>query len=361
MLCGTSSTCPLTECPRWKNSHDDDINLYRLDKLPCRRDDLNNSCPQYSNQNHDSDDCSDNNGNKDCHKAYENINTVISFLNDQIIPRCEGNDQTVQQCSVDFCGAESYVVLDSAINDDDFSFIHYGKRYLLKNQAVCFYDKKKVLFGYYEGEAVDLLPQSRHSTADQLEIVAHEFGHILIDQIFPNGFANNSDSESKALEESFCDFLAILASRYVQGTWNWIIGPNIDNGIRDFLNPSIAHMDQYKSTAIPNETNDWGYVHTNCGIHSKACAEIIRSIDDFDFLCKLFCLTLLKLEVKKSSEGVPLSFEQSREAMQKAVEEMSDLSEEERDRKLLTIVEAFDSVGIEESEDPANSKVTIKS
>lgn len=353
MLCGTSSTCTLKECPRWQNSYDNDINPYLLDGFPHKLESLKNSYPQYSYNSHTSDDCSDNNGNKDCHQAYENIRRVIDFIDNQIYPLIRNFDYSDTLLS-SFVRHKSYIILQNTDVGSLEVETQWGMADCYKN-AYALYNQE-IIFGQYNDNG-----GQRHSIADQLEVVAHEFCHVLIKQICPHRFA--SDIESKALEESFCDFFAILASRYVQGTWNWIIGQNIDNGVRDFLNPSIAHMDQYMITAMPDETNDWGYVHTNCGIHSKACAKIITSIDDFDFLCKLFCLTLLKLiEDRKLDPTASVRFVNSREAMKGVVEgkAMSDLSEEERHTILFAIVDAFDSVGIQESQDPPSREPTVE-
>ena len=119
--------------------------------------------------------------------------------------------------------------------------------------------------------------------ATTIDIVGHELAHRLNKQT-----ANLlSQCESGALEESFADIFGTLAERYIRtlygASWNWTIGEDAGT-VRDMANPALYGQPEYyhginwHNISNPSSTNDYGGVHTNCGVSNKWFYNLSQSI-----------------------------------------------------------------------------------
>ncbi len=122
----------------------------------------------------------------------------------------------------------------------------------------------------------------RRSTNDfvGLDITAHEYSHMVIDNNGKGGLVYRG--ESGALNESFADILGASVEFYVkENDANWNIGENIiltaPGFIRSMSNPNVtagtyelAQPDTYKGKywINTNSPSDYGGVHTNSGIQN---------------------------------------------------------------------------------------------
>jgi Zn-dependent metalloprotease len=150
--------------------------------------------------------------------------------------------------------------------------VHYG--YMVGN---AFWDGSQIVLGDGDGDYI-------LSLAHSLTIVAHELTHGLIN--FTSNLAYQS--QSGALNESFCDIMAALVVQWTAGQTvdqaNWVIGGEVVGpklkvaGFRTFTaepafrdhpelgtDPQPKHMDGFIHT-----TEDYGGVHLNAGIPSHA-------------------------------------------------------------------------------------------
>lgn len=100
-----------------------------------------------------------------------------------------------------------------------------------------------------------------------LDIVAHEFTHGV------SCSTSNLDyrGESGALGEGFSDIFAVCVEKYAKpsnGVKIWQIGEDIGTPIRDLRNPTCKyyHGSNWVNTSNLSLSNDYGGVHTNCGV-----------------------------------------------------------------------------------------------
>ena len=113
-----------------------------------------------------------------------------------------------------------------------------------------------------------------------LDIMAHEYTHLVIDFNGKGGLA--SLGESGALNESFADIMGCAVEHYVLSSdANWDIGESFmltHSNLRSLKNPKKSldglnpQPDTYKGTYwidISNEENDKGGIHTNSGVQNK--------------------------------------------------------------------------------------------
>jgi len=116
------------------------------------------------------------------------------------------------------------------------------------------------------------------------DVVAHEFTHGVIE--FEGGLL--SVNESGAIAESLCDSEGEFCDQ-TNGIGNdaeevkWLQGEDLPGGaVRNMKNPPAYpynHPDRKGSPnwrslpfgAVPTRENDYGYVHSNCGVNNKLC------------------------------------------------------------------------------------------
>ncbi len=130
------------------------------------------------------------------------------------------------------------------------------------------------------------MPQYTNSFTSDLDIIAHELTHGIIDHECAFAYEN----QSGALNESFADVFGILVKQWTNKTAardsDWLIGSNIlkgKNALRSMAapgtayksdpvygnDPQPAHMKQF--VQLPNtEAGDNGGVHYNSGIPNHA-------------------------------------------------------------------------------------------
>jgi Zn-dependent metalloprotease len=153
------------------------------------------------------------------------------------------------------------------------AYLHYGK-----NLSSAYWDGQNLVFGDGDGKHFSRF-------AESLEVVAHELMHGVIDVTvnLPYRF------ESGALTESICDIFALLVKYKYQeielDEADWIFGSDaclLGVGTRSISSPGTAYAhpefepdpqpDHYKNYKNrPDDlAGDWGGVHVNSGIPSKA-------------------------------------------------------------------------------------------
>lgn len=155
-----------------------------------------------------------------------------------------------------FDGAGTYVDIFSNDTDDPLNASSLGEGMMF--------------FG--SGDHVNYAPFS-----SSLDVVAHEYTHEIISAEGVLAYRG----QSGALNESFADIFACV----IDPDWQLgedIVTPGIPGGmIRDISNPQLygqpAHMDDFVTAPI-NEDHDWGEVHLNSGIPSKAFYNIATQI-----------------------------------------------------------------------------------
>jgi bacillolysin/neutral peptidase B len=226
-----------------------------------------------------------------------------------------------------------FIILDQSIAPNEL----YLDSYDLDQRAYCIPYAQKVIFGQYT------INETSYSAAIQLEIVAHEFCHILISKILDlNWFAY--EDESGALEESFCDIFAVLISRLINRTWNFEIGQNMGGepgiALRNLCDPKSSSPPQPSHYDYYDENQN---AHINCGIHNKALCTIIDSgYFEVEFLIELLIRTISNITIA--------DFSHSRKAMQECAENMlqrTRLGDADITIRVNAISKAFDEVGIE--------------
>lgn len=118
-------------------------------------------------------------------------------------------------------------------------------------------------------------------------IVAHELTHATIDYLIPKspkciGFCY--EKQSGALDESYGDVFGVLldngnpSQNWRSSDWrisDWKIGEGTSI-VKDLSNPQIDHMDEYKDVPLPTCYSDYGYVHDNSGIPTKAAYLLLQ-------------------------------------------------------------------------------------
>ncbi|MFY1112655.1 MAG: M4 family metallopeptidase [Methanosarcinaceae archaeon] len=154
------------------------------------------------------------------------------------------------------------------------STVHYRQNY---NNAQWNNYFKQMIFG--DGDGYRWKP-----LAFALDIVTHEFTHAVSSHTARFVYSE----EAGALDESFADVFAVLASNDDPIT-DWEMGEGVytpyyaGDALRDLSNPSKYrqpdHMDNFMRLApgeLPDEDNDYGYLHYNSGIPNKVAHLIIE-------------------------------------------------------------------------------------
>lgn len=137
-----------------------------------------------------------------------------------------------------------------------------------------FWIKDQVVYGQRQQGA-----QFR-SFAAALDMVGHEFFHGVIQ------FTARLDlkGQTGALNESYSDIFGLIIANGPNpdwNTWRWEIGADTGEPLRNVRQPSRInnhpeHMSQFRNLPL---TVDFGGIHTNCGIHNRAAANIMTSLD----------------------------------------------------------------------------------
>lgn len=119
------------------------------------------------------------------------------------------------------------------------------------------------------------------SIAAMLDIVGHEMFHGVTDGTARLEYA----AQSGAMNESYSDIFGVLiqnASEPDRAKWQWEVGIGFtadDEPLRNMKSPDKCgqpkHMDAYVDSGRPRESNDWGEVHTNSGIHNHAAYRVM--------------------------------------------------------------------------------------
>ena len=146
--------------------------------------------------------------------------------------------------------------------------VHWGVEI---NNAFWFSGWNQMVYG--DGDGVTFTPLS-----GALDIVAHELTHAVTSSTARFVYAE----ESGALDESFADFFAIMATNGDTIT-DWKLGEHVytpgrpGDALRDISDPPAFnqpdHTDNQRLMGegdLPSRSNDSGYVHTNSGIPNKA-------------------------------------------------------------------------------------------
>ena len=339
MPCNQLSSPTVRECRWWDRLAltRSDISLHRLDEdqLPVTMADFHNGHPIFLPSPVPSTGyCS--NGLHDCLRAYENISQVREIIDNIVCPFIRQNNS--HPVSFSDCNTLSFIILNQNINPSELCLVDtFGCITELSNNAFHVSSAQTVIFGQYT------IKGTSYSAAIQLEIVAHEFCHMLISKIFPpDGFSY--EGESGALEESFCDIFGVLVSARTNGTWKWKIGQNMSTlpgrTVRSFACPGKSNPPQpshYRNRVIG------GGAHINCGIHNKAFYHIIKSpYFEVDFLIELLIRTILTINIP--------DFSHSRKAMEDTARDMlkgRGLGDTDITIRVNAVSQAFDKVGIE--------------
>jgi len=162
------------------------------------------------------------------------------------------------------------------------SYTHYDTNY---NNA--FWDGYEMIYGDGDGYNFTYL-------SGDLGVVGHEMTHGVIDNTADLQYHN----ESGALNESMADVFGVLISTYDKynvasgGNWvfnaaDWVIGQDIytpsipGDALRSLSDPSLYdqpdNMNNYEYDP-DTEDGDWGGVHINSGITSKAAYLVAKNI-----------------------------------------------------------------------------------
>jgi hypothetical protein len=184
--------------------------------------------------------------------------------------------------------------------------------------------------GFCKGEALSL------------ETVAHEFGHALIQsskimEVLQSGsyreYSHNVSSITSAVEESFCDVLAVLVSGE-----DWIVFNDYDKKgeIRRLYDPDISHVDDFDSTRDE---------YDNSGITSKAAWLICKEIGERK-LAEIYFRSLFR-SIKRFNQSYNCPYEHIGNAVLRSAEELMesgryDITQNDIDQ----IRQAFITVGM---------------
>jgi bacillolysin/neutral peptidase B len=192
------------------------------------------------------------------------------------------------------------------------------------------------------------------------DVVAHEIIHGLTDRTARLEY----QMESGALNESYSDIFGIIISNWrppdggdVDG-WDWRMGEDLDaTGVplRDISDPGqrgqpahVAEMMRLGPGEVPDQSNDFGWLHRNSGIHNKAAYLLLTakengaSVFSPRDVAGLFYLALTQHLSRTSG------FSDSRTGVRLAAQTY--FREDDADvltRKLAVIDDAFDAVGIQ--------------
>ena len=147
----------------------------------------------------------------------------------------------------------------NSINDNGLkliSYIHYDADY-----TNAFWNGSFMTYGDGGGG---------YSPLTTVDICGHEITHGL------TSYTANLDyqNESGGINEGFSDIFGTMVEFYaVPASANWTIGEDIGSPFRSLANPNAYNLpDTYlgnywaATSTTPNSSNDYGGVHTNCGV-----------------------------------------------------------------------------------------------
>lgn len=147
-----------------------------------------------------------------------------------------------------------------------------------KNWLNAFWDPDRKQMIYGQATVDDRL----RSLASSLDIVAHELFHGVTDHTSKLEYA----FESGALNESYSDIFGVIISNLNEpdmAKWNWLIGDGLSTGLsafRNFQDPSqLGHPKLMSEYLHLSQSEDYGGVHYNSGIHNFAAYNIITADD----------------------------------------------------------------------------------
>lgn len=231
------------------------------------------------------------------------------------------------------------------------SFTNYGSNY---NNA--FWTGYEMVYGDGDGTLFTYL-------SGDLDVVGHEMTHGLIEYTANLAYRN----QSGALNESIADVFGVLIATYYKygvasgGNWvfnanDWVIGddiytPNIPgDAIRSLSNPALYgqpdHMSKYKY--LPDtEAGDFGGVHINSGIPSKAAFNLANSVG-MEKTARIFYRALVNYMSPSTN------FEGARNSLVQAATDLYGGSSVE----VVEVGNAFYSVGVGQA--PTAPKVTSR-
>lgn len=185
------------------------------------------------------------------------------------------------------------------------------------------------------------------STAADLDIVAHEITHGVIQNSADLEYKN----ESGALNESYADIFGIIIANFdrPRESWDYRVGKNFRSDgrpLRDISNPAArnfpSHMDQYVETE-----EDEGGVHTNSSIHNKAAHNMMIAVEEGGELFSAQQLAAIFYHAVTQNLSRTSRFSDSRRAVESAALTLfRALPQAEIERRLNAIRNAFGSVGI---------------
>jgi Zn-dependent metalloprotease len=96
-----------------------------------------------------------------------------------------------------------------------------------------------------------------------LSVCGHEITHGVTQYSANLEYQN----ESGALNESFSDIFGVMIHYYATDTLQWTIGEELNSPFRDLSNPNrFENPDTYLGNYWVTGTEDYGGVHTNCGV-----------------------------------------------------------------------------------------------
>lgn len=210
----------------------------------------------------------------------------------------------------------------------------------------CWYDNR-MWYGQDKDDNGNLRSYSRF-----LDVIAHELTHGITEYTSDLVYRD----QSGALNESFSDIFGIIINNWYNvgpdsdvGQWNWELGAGIGPGdlpLRDFSDPKKTndpdHMDDYLHTPDDN-----GGVHTNSNIHNKAVYNVLTAQDDQGErvftprdVAVLYYLCLIRL-------GSLAQFSDTLEELVDVATVYYAGDDDERQRKIAAIRDAYGQVGIE--------------
>jgi Zn-dependent metalloprotease len=125
---------------------------------------------------------------------------------------------------------------------------------------------------------------SFYSIANMPEIVGHEMFHGVTDATAKLEYVR----QSGALNESYSDVFGVMVANRGRplARWSWRIGVGFHGEgtvLRDMKDPERVDdpqaktMKEYERVRVPDEDNDYGWVHFNSGIHNYAAYRIMTA------------------------------------------------------------------------------------
>ncbi len=131
---------------------------------------------------------------------------------------------------------------------------------------------------------------SFYSVASMLDVVGHEMFHGVTDYTSRLEY----QTQAGALNESYSDIFGCIISNFPRtiAKWKWEIGVGFDGpgtALRNMADPSLLdqpkHMNNFVKASPPyDDSNDYGWVHRNSGIHNFAAYKIMTTKQGSQYL-----------------------------------------------------------------------------